>query len=193
MCTPDLHSQTSGRHQPHAKALKTFFNKTAAKQTKDKGARSNKSLKSRLLIQSPFDNKNTSSKAHHHDDERCLARSRLDHNVQIGTLYRQRMSASPLLHTPKRPAATYRTKPLSRQRHISALIDIQLIGLIITATLINRGVRLAIIPRAGMRTGIDDLHHNAIPRPANRAARVGGTFVRDLVASAAVVFWAIGS
>ena len=44
-----------------------------------------------------------------------------------------------------------------------------------------------------MRTGIDNLHHNAIPRPANRATRVGGALVRDLVASAAVVFWTIGS
>ena len=43
-----------------------------------------------------------------------------------------------------------------------------------------------------MRAGIDDLDDDAVPRPANRAARVGGALVRDLVASAAVVFGTIG-
>ena len=98
-------------------------------------------------------------------------------------------ASSPRLQKTK---ATYRTKTLSRQSLIGALIDIQLIGLIITATLINRGIGLAIIPRARMRTCIDNLDDDALPFPADRAARVSGTLVRDLVASAAVVFWTTG-
>lgn len=86
--------------------------------------------------------------------------------------------------------ATYRTESLSRQSHVSALIDIQLVGCKITATLVSsRGVGLAVVPRARVRTGIDNLHHDALPGPANRAARVGGPLVRDLVACAAVVCW----
>ena len=86
--------------------------------------------------------------------------------------------------------ATYRTESLSRQSHISALIDIQLIGGIITATLVSsRGAVLAVVPRARVRTGIDDLHYNALPGPANCAADVGGTLVRDRVACAAVACW----
>ena len=44
-----------------------------------------------------------------------------------------------------------------------------------------------------MRAGIDNLDDDAVPRPANRAARVGGALVRDLVAGAAVVFGTTGS
>ena len=92
-------------------------------------------------------------------------------------------ASSPHLQKTK---ATHSTVSHSRQSHISALINIQLIGSMITATLVKRGVSLAVIPRARGRTGIDDLYDNALPGPANCAARVGSTLVGDLVAFPAV-------
>ena len=134
----------------------------------------------------------TSSKTHH-NNERCLARSRLDHYVQVGTLCRSKCQPRRIFSENLQKTATYRTESLSRQSLISALIDIQLISSRITATLINRGASLAIVPRARGRTGIDNLDDNAVPAPADRAALVGGTLVRDLVACAAVVLWATRS
>ena len=92
--------------------------------------------------------------------------------IKLGTCAEANVSlvtSSPHL---QKTHATYRTrnKRLSRQVCISVLIDIQLIGVGITASLVRRrdtGLELAIIPRARVRTGIDNLHDNALSDAAN--------------------------
>ncbi|KAM0797171.1 hypothetical protein BDR22DRAFT_466471 [Usnea florida] len=102
------------RSKSQAKVSQRYFQQNTVNQKQDKRTRSNECPESQLLIQSPL---TTISKTHRHD-ERCLARSRLDHDIQVGTLCKSERQPHRLFSTPSKDQSHLpNQKPLPSKPH----------------------------------------------------------------------------